>query len=787
MPRIAPISILLTAWAACSVIYAQPRLIKGPIQDAHRTSLTGHVHPLATAANDIGELDPSTPLPALTLVLRQTAAQQADLDTFLAAQQNPASPDYHHWLTPEQYADRFGASSDDIAKITAWLEQHNLHVTSVGRGRMSVSFTGTAGDVDQALQVSLHRYSVNGRNHFANTADPSLPTALQTAVRSIHGLHDFLMQPRSRLHQAALAPDYTSASGNHYLSPDDLGTIYNIKALWNSGYDGTGQKIVIAGQTRIAFTDIQQFRAKFQLPAADPQVLLVPNTTDPGTVKDDLGEADLDLEWAGATAPQASLIYVFSNDVMDAVQYAIDQNLAPVISLSYGLCEPQTLRSDMLLMQTWARQANAQGITWINASGDSGGADCYTGTSGSGAGLAVDSPADIPEVTGIGGTTFNESAGQFWNPTMAANGGSALAYIPESVWNDSTQRQSCGRRRRRQHHLHAALLADRARRSHQRRAQRSRYFALRLRQSRWLPGLLRRSAFGLRRNLRRHALLRRNHRAAQSVPGLHRRAVRSRRRQRQSASLRARPGRAPAPSTMSPPATTPSRSPVQRARAIASPGSYGYSAGQGYDLASGLGSIDAYNLVTSWHTAAGAVNRAAATVALQATATSVISTGTVTLTATVSGSTGATPTGSVTFLSAGKLIGTATLSGTGSSATAAITVSAALLQVGSNSIVAQYSGDTALNGRRGHHQSFRNARRLRAAVHHEPGKRSFLPFGLRSRDGPDGLRFESRGRSLGRVYRAAAPAAVGRERHHRRRRRAALLRLAHAAQCADSL
>ncbi len=295
------------------------------------------------------------------------------------------SPDYHHWLTPEQYADRFGASSDDIAKITAWLEQHNLHVTSVGRGRMSVSFTGTAGDVDQALQVSLHRYNVNGRRHFANTADPSLPTALQTAVRSIHGLHDFLMQPRSRLHQAALAPDYTSASGNHYLSPDDLGTIYNIKALWNSGYDGTGQKIVIAGQTRIALTDLQQFRAKFQLPAADPQVILVPNTTDPGTSKDDLGEADLDLEWAGATAPQASLIYVYSFDVTDAVQYINYKKLAPVLSVSYGLCEPQTATSDILTMQTWARQANAQGITWLNASGDSGGADCLTGSSGSGA------------------------------------------------------------------------------------------------------------------------------------------------------------------------------------------------------------------------------------------------------------------------------------------------------------------------------------------------------------------------------------------------------------------
>src|ERR1035438_8163007 len=265
-----------------------------------------------------------------------------------------------------------------MAKITAWLEQHNLHVTTVGRGRTSVAFTGSAGDVGQAFQISFHRYSVDGLTHF---------------------LHDFRMQPKAVLH-ATLDPNYnSSSSGNHYLSPDDLGTIYNIKALWNSGYDGTGQKVVIAGQTRVALTDIQQFRAKFQLPASDPQLMLVPNTRDPGTVKGDLGEADLDLEWAGATAPQATLVYVYSYNVTDAVQYAIAQNLAPVLSVSYGLCEPLSLNSDMLAMQSWARQANAQGMTWMNAAGDSGGADCLSGTSSNGAGLAVDSPADVPEVT----------------------------------------------------------------------------------------------------------------------------------------------------------------------------------------------------------------------------------------------------------------------------------------------------------------------------------------------------------------------------------------------------
>jgi uncharacterized protein (TIGR03437 family) len=694
------IRFLLIACILTCALSAQPRLIKDSVEDARRVRLTGQIHPMAKSDSDLGPLDSSTVLPAVTLVLQQTPEQQADLDRLLNAQQDPASLDYHRWLSPDQYADRFGASSDDIAKIAAWLEQHNLQVTSVGRARTSVAFTGTVSDVEQALQISFHRYSANGRAHFANTAEPSLPAALQSAIRSIRGLHDFRMEPKAViLPGPALEPNYTSStSGNHYLSPDDFGTIYNIKALWNAGYNGSGQKIVIAGQTRVDLTDIQAFRAKFQLPASDPQLILVPNTKDPGTVKGDLGEADLDLEWAGGTAPQATLVYVYSADVTDAVQYAIDQNLAPVLSVSYGLCEPLTARSDMLAMQSWARQANAQGMTWMNAAGDSGGADCLSGTSSNGAGLAVDSPADVPEVTGIGGTTLHEGSAQYWNATNNANGGSAISYIPETVWNDSTPGNP-------------AAGGGGA----------STVFA----QPAWQTGL------GVPNN------------GARNVPDV---------------SLAASPGHdgylvysggqlAVYGGTS---ASTPSFAGIAAllnhylvstgAQAVAGvgnmnprlyalaqsgtgvfhdittgdnnvnvtcgararncvPGSYGYAAGQGYDQASGLGSVDAYNLVTAWNSSSPA--RASASLALQASATSVASTGSVTITATVTSGSGATPTGAITFTSGGKQIGVASLSGAGSTASASITVGAAQLQVGTNSIVAQYSGDTSLNAATG--------------------------------------------------------------------------------------
>jgi uncharacterized protein (TIGR03437 family) len=708
MHRIIPQSFFI-AFILAGVLSAQPRLIKGQIEDAHRARMTGHVHPMAKAENDLGPLDASVALPAIMLVLRPTPAQQADLDRLLTAQQDPGSPDYQRWLTPEQYGDRFGASPDDIAKITAWLEQHNLHVTTVGRARASVVFTGTAGDVAQALQISFHRYSVDGRTHFANTAEPSLPVALETAVRAIHGLHDFRMQPRAVLRRT-LDPNYTSAaSGNHYLSPDDFGTIYNVKALWNAGYDGTGQKIVIAGQTRVDLSDIQKFRTRFLLPAADPQLLLVPNTTDPGTVNGDLGEADLDLEWAGATAPHATLIYVYSNDVMDAVQYAIDQNLAPVLSLSYGLCEPLTLTSDLHTMQSWARQANAEGMTWVNATGDSGGADCLAGSSTSGAGLAVDSPGDIPEVTGIGGTTLSEGSGQYWNDTNNANGGSAISYIPETVWNDSSPgnpaaggggastvftnppwQTGLGVPNNGARNVPDIALAASPNNdgymvytsdcSPGSRSCPAGTLAVFGGTSAGTP-----SFAGIVALLNHYLVSSR----AQTVPGV------GNANPRLYALAQSGTGVFHDVTTGN---NIVNVTCGARSRNCV-PGAYGYAAGQGYDQASGLGSVDAFNLVTAWR--AGSSARAAASVALQATATSVASTGSVTITATVTGTSGATPTGVVTFISGGQQIGAASLSGTGSSASASITVAAAQLQVGTNNIVAQYSGDATLNAATG--------------------------------------------------------------------------------------
>jgi len=422
----------------CGAANAQQSRITRAIDSTQRVTLTGHIHPKATPENDRGRVAPTLKLSYVTLTLTQSDAQKADLKSLLAEQQNPSSPNYHRWLTPQQYADRFGVSTEDMSKVTQWLQGQGLSIANIAQGRNWIAVNGSAAQVESAFATEIHQYVVDGETHFANATNPSVPAAIGGMVLSIRGLNDFRMKARVQ------KPKYTKPSGNHYLAPNDIATIYDILPAYNAGVSGTGQKIVIAGQSDVPVSDIQAFQSFFNVTPNLPQMVLVGE--DPGIIPPcgatttsqcgDREESDLDLEWAGAVARDATIIFVYSNDVMTSVLHAIDQNLAPVISVSYGLCEQETGSSQALTFQSWAQQANSQGITWFDASGDDGAADCNDAQN---PGLAVDSPASVPEVTGVGGTAFVEGSATYWNATNDANGASALSYIPETSWNTSAQ------------------------------------------------------------------------------------------------------------------------------------------------------------------------------------------------------------------------------------------------------------------------------------------------------------------------------------------------------------
>ncbi len=424
------------------------------IDNATLWRMRGSVSPLARPEFNRGKVYASLPMRGMRLAFRPTRAQQNTLDILLQQQQDRASANYHKWLTPEQYADRFGLNLPDIQRAARWLRQQGFSNVAPARSRTWIAFSGSAAQVESAFHTPIHQYLVDGEMHYANTSEPSLPSAFRGVVVGITALNDF--RPRPRVTVKHEHPNFTSdISGKHFLAPDDFATIYDIQGLYGSGITGAGQSVVIVGQSDLSKDtnhgnqyDVVTFRAISNLPPANLRVILVPGDTDPGIAKGDVDEANLDVEWAGAVARNASLIYVNSqNALFSAMQYAIDQNLAPVISVSYGLCETQLSSSDVSILTTLTQQANSQGQTIVASSGDSGPADCdYSADPNNPVksathGYAVDMPASLPNVTAMGGGEFSEGddtgATQYWSGTNNGNNGSALSYIPEMAWNDT--------------------------------------------------------------------------------------------------------------------------------------------------------------------------------------------------------------------------------------------------------------------------------------------------------------------------------------------------------------
>jgi subtilase family serine protease len=402
--------------------------------------LTGNMHPLAAASADQGEADASLTLPRITIHFKRTAAQEADLTRLLQSQQDRSSGSYHKWLTEAQFANRFGVSDSDLQKVTAWLQSAGFTDVEASKDHTSVSMSGTAAQAQYALRTSIHRYILNGASHYANSSDPVLPKALEGMVAGIRGLTDFHPRPRGI---RVSHPRFTSSiSGNIYMAPADFATIYDVQTLYNSGIDGTGQKIAIPGQSDIQLSNIDAFRAAAGLSPNDPQVILTGK--DPGTNAGDESESELDIEWAGAVARNAAIVFVNSPDAFTSAEYAIDNDVAPVLSITYGLCEAQTDTNTVTTMNAEFQKANAKGITVVAASGDAGAADCDEPTDPNAKpvtvaklGFAVDFPGSSPFVTVIGGTEFNEGTGTYWSTSNNSSGASALSYVPEMAWNDT--------------------------------------------------------------------------------------------------------------------------------------------------------------------------------------------------------------------------------------------------------------------------------------------------------------------------------------------------------------
>jgi len=427
------------------------------IDEKNLVTLRGNVHPLVRPEFDQGVVADAQPMKRILLLLQRSPAQETALQQLLEDQQSKASPSYHVWVTPDQFGKQFGPADADIQAVTQWLTSHGFTDVKVGPGRNVIEFSGNVASVRNAFHTEIHHYLVNGDEHQANASDPQIPAALSPVVAGIVSLHDFRpvshIRPVASFHKSKsgeVTPLWSPPgnSGQIFpLAPGDFGKIYNVAPLWSGGTTGTGQSIAVLGESDIKVQDIVDFRTIFGLPQNFSSQNVFINGIDPGLNGSEI-ESDLDIQWAGATAPGATIDFVTSaptettSGIHLSAVYAVDTNLAGIISVSFGSCEQHLGSTGNQFFNSLWQQAAAQGITVVVSSGDGGSAGCdnfdtqQTATHG----LAVSGLASTPYNIAVGGTDFDQNNRwlQFWSFTNdPVTHASVLSYIPEIPWNDS--------------------------------------------------------------------------------------------------------------------------------------------------------------------------------------------------------------------------------------------------------------------------------------------------------------------------------------------------------------
>jgi hypothetical protein len=438
-------------------------LITRPADESSLVTLRGNVHPLARPEFDRGRAPASLRAQRQLLVLKRTPQQERMLQQHLASLEDKNSPNFHHFLTPEQFGRQYGPAPEDMAQIVSWLNGQGFSVNRVAKSNMAIEFSGSVNQVETAFHTQIHRLVVNGQEHVANISNPMIPAALAQVVAGVSPLNDFYPRPQA-IHGAGgrwnatekrFDPALTvSISGGKYLfiGPGDAATIYDAPTSLNthraSGqtiYDGAGVTIGVATDGVVSIPNVAHYRSLFGLPAGSLSIVMDGNSPQGS----DETEATLDGEIAGAIAPGAKIVYyqaadtAFQSGVMLAILRAIDDNTVNILNVSYGTCElAQGAAGNQEILNAW-EQAAAQGIAVTVASGDSGAAGCDNPDTQSvaGRGFAVNGLASTPYTVAVGGTDFAvllNSFSTYVNASISGSYTSALGYIPENTWNNST-------------------------------------------------------------------------------------------------------------------------------------------------------------------------------------------------------------------------------------------------------------------------------------------------------------------------------------------------------------
>jgi hypothetical protein len=482
-------SVILMVFATSNIMNAGPRpsadavagqqtpvraLITDTIDETNLVTLSRNTRPEANAKNDLGRLSDGFAVEHVWLQLRRTPEQERAVERYVDQLNDKKSPNFHKWLTAEQFGERYGLAQQDLDAITAWLGSHGFVVNKVYPNRVLIDFSGTAGGIREAFHTELHQLAVNGESHISNMSDPRIPAALSKAVVGVVSLNDFKPHPMYRTKTdytfggCAATTDRPTGPGTCYaITPQDNQTIYNLFPLYNAGYSGQGQTIVLVEDTDTynGAGDWNLYRKTFGLarnatyPVWDTGTYtqVHPGCTDPGFNADD-GEAAIDVEVASAIAPAAAieLISCASGTVtfggQIALQNLINESSTPpaVVSVSYGVCEAFNGNGGNAAFYNTYQQAASEGVSVFVASGDEGPSSCSAdfsvGSEYDVASLGVTGWGETPYNVTVGGTDFEDtynvkeagaSFSTYWSATNTPSYGSALKYVPEIPWNDA--------------------------------------------------------------------------------------------------------------------------------------------------------------------------------------------------------------------------------------------------------------------------------------------------------------------------------------------------------------
>jgi subtilase family serine protease len=456
-------------------------LITEKVDRSRLVPTVGALNPIVANYVDLGEVQGSLPIQHIQLLLKRTPERQASFDAQVEALHTKGSASFHKWLTPDVVGAEFGPSASDISTITSYLQSEGLTVDHVGKSGLYIDFSGTAAQIEHTFQTKIHSFQLQDESHevkYAAVQEASIPQAISPAVVGLVSLSNILsahtnyrkvvvpaLQATLSIGVKALdaTPYDTESTTNYAVGPQDFYTIYNENPLLSAGIDGRGVTVAVLEESAINAADVINFRTTYGVTPATP-VSFVTDTgygtntcTAPALLEStgEEGEAVLDAEWAGAAAPGANLIFMQCAagavlGVFYSAEAVIDNNLADVMSLSYGQYEGYNTTQDTLALDLW-EQAASQGETVVVSAGDTGAAaeDGNYGDTYAKYGITASSFSTTAWNVSAGGTDFldtyngsvdansNFQIGNYWSATNGTGLSSALSYIPETTWNDT--------------------------------------------------------------------------------------------------------------------------------------------------------------------------------------------------------------------------------------------------------------------------------------------------------------------------------------------------------------